>query len=260
MAYNKTTYSNGTLPYINADNLNNNENQHVLIDNIIGTSEISNYSSSSTYSEGDYCIYNNILYKANQDIDTAESFTTSHWDKVVLLSNNTTTDNIPIGTGFDYFGATAPENYMFADGSAISRETYSALFAIIGTTYGSGDGTTTFNLPDKRERVSVMYKSESTMGTTGATFGTLGAKGGEDKHQLVVDEMPTTSFRIPHVSNYDSATVSGGGYTETRSSMNAEGAANSITNAGWHVMTTGGNASHNNLQPYLVCNYIIKVK
>ena len=98
---------------------------------------------------------------------------------------------VPIGTGFDFYGTTAPENYMFADGSAISRTTYAALFAVIGTTYGVGDGSTTFNLPDKRERVSVMYKSDSTMGTTGELFNTLGAKGGEDKHTLAIGETPT---------------------------------------------------------------------
>lgn len=82
---------------------------------------------------------------------------------------------IPIGTGFDYFGTTAPTNYMFADGSAISRTTYSELFDIIGTTYGAGDGTTTFNLPDKRSRVSIMVDSE---GTNATEFPDLGDTGG----------------------------------------------------------------------------------
>ena len=63
---------------------------------------------------------------------------------------------MPIGSGMDYYGSVAPKNYMFADGSAISRTRYAELFNIIGISYGEGDGSTTFNLPDKRERVSVM--------------------------------------------------------------------------------------------------------
>ena len=62
----------------------------------------------------------------------------------------------PIGSGYEYFGTTAPnDHYMIADGTAISREDYSELYAIIGTTYGDGDGATTFNLPDLRRRYQV---------------------------------------------------------------------------------------------------------
>src|SRR5258708_8105207 len=58
---------------------------------------------------------------------------------------------MPIGAGCDYWGSTVPNgSFKFADGSALSRTTYAALFAIIGTTFGAGDGSTTFNLPDKR--------------------------------------------------------------------------------------------------------------
>ena len=68
--------------------------------------------------------------------------------------------NVPISAGFDYFGPTAPNsNFAFPFGQAISRTVYSSLFAgnpwSIGTTYGAGDGTTTFNLPDVRGRVTV---------------------------------------------------------------------------------------------------------
>ena len=134
---------------------------------------------------------------------------------------------------------------MFADGSAISRTTYAALFEIIGTTYGSGDGSTTFNLPDKRERVSVMYKEDSTMGTTDASFGTLGAKGGEDTHTLVDNEIPTG-----FVTNVSPSSQKTWDVTKTN---------NSVTSVSQTKNTSGGQA-HNNLQPYLVCNYIIRVQ
>lgn len=61
----------------------------------------------------------------------------------------------PVGTIQAYAGSTAPTGYLVADGSAVSRTTYAALFAVIGTTYGAGDGSTTFNLPDLRGRTAV---------------------------------------------------------------------------------------------------------
>lgn len=62
---------------------------------------------------------------------------------------------IPTGAVFPFAGITAPEGFLFCDGSAVSRVTYSKLLAVIGVTYGSGDGSTTFNLPDYRETVLV---------------------------------------------------------------------------------------------------------
>lgn len=62
---------------------------------------------------------------------------------------------IPVGGGCEWYGATAPAGYLFQDGSAVSRTTYATLFARIGTIWGAGDGSTTFNLPDKREAASV---------------------------------------------------------------------------------------------------------
>jgi hypothetical protein len=56
--------------------------------------------------------------------------------------------SVPIGTILMYAVATAPSNYLICNGSAISRTTYSKLFATIGTAYGTGDGSTTFNLPN----------------------------------------------------------------------------------------------------------------
>lgn len=75
------------------------------------------------------------------------------YEEVETVSVNSA---IPVGAGMDYYGTIAPENWLFADGRALSRTEYSELFSIIGTTYGAGDGSTTFNLPDKRERVSMM--------------------------------------------------------------------------------------------------------
>ena len=64
-------------------------------------------------------------------------------------------DTLPVGVIVPYGSNTIPENWLLCDGSAVSRETYQDLFNTIGTTYGAGDGFTTFNLPDLQGRVVV---------------------------------------------------------------------------------------------------------
>jgi len=73
----------------------------------------------------------------------------------------------PIGTVLSYAGTTVPANYMIADGSEISRTSFSELFNIIGTTYGAGDGSTTFNLPDLSDKFVLGTFTGVTPGNTG---------------------------------------------------------------------------------------------
>ena len=166
--------------------------------------------------------------------------------------------SLPIGAGCDYFGTKAREGFLFADGSAISRTEYSELFKIIGTTYGAGDGSTTFNLPDKRERVSVMMKEGSTNGTDGATLDTLGAKGGEFKHKQTIDELATHNHtQVAHnhgVSIVSASNVWGPNYSNGISHKEK------TVNATPKINNTGGGQAMNIMQPYIVCNYIIRAK
>lgn len=105
---------------------------------------------------------------------------------------------VPIGAVLDYAGTTAPNsNFALTYGQAISRTTYAGLFAQVGTTFGSGDGTTTFNLPDAQGRAifgkSNMSGSDSGRITVaGGNFdGTvLGGSGGLQNHTLTTSEMP----------------------------------------------------------------------
>ena len=92
----------------------------------------------------------------------------------------------PTGAIMMYGAATPPGGWLLCDGSAISRTGYSALFAVIATTYGSGDGTSTFNLPNFQGRVALGVGQSS---AAGATAHALASVGGEETHALVVAEL-----------------------------------------------------------------------
>ena len=97
-----------------------------------------------------------------------------------------------------FAGATPPAGYLVCDGSAVSRETYSALFAVIGTVYGAGDGSTTFNLPDLTGKVAIGYSTSHALGTTG----------GEETHVLTSGELGSHVHEIPQHGHADTITAS----------------------------------------------------
>ena len=85
-------------------------------------------------------------------------------------------DSLPIGSIMQYPGSTLPVNWLLCNGQAVSRARYSDLFDKIGTTYGSGDGSTTFNVPNLKGKVAVGKDENDT------DFDTLGETGGEKTH------------------------------------------------------------------------------
>jgi len=91
--------------------------------------------------------------------------------------------DMPIGTSLEGYWTAAPSGFLLEDGSAVSRTTYAELFAVIGTTFGTGNGSTTFNLPDSRGRVTVNKSTDT-------EFDTLGEKYGEKAHTLTQGESP----------------------------------------------------------------------
>ena len=159
-------------------------------------------------------------------------------------------ESLPIGSMIPFGSANnIPTNWKICDGSAISRETYAELFNVIGTSYGEGDGSTTFNLPDKRGRVSVGLDSNQT------EFDTIGKRAGEKTHQLTIEEMPSHDHRLtPFVDIRQ-----GDGQTNAHSGSLGTHLGGYVSKPNALVSPTGGNQPHNNLQPYEVDVWIIKV-
>jgi microcystin-dependent protein len=149
-----------------------------------------------------------------------------------------------IGVIVAFGGSVAPSKWILCDGSAISRADYSELFSIIGTAYGAGNGTTTFNVPDLKGRIPV-GKSNS------GVFQSLGDAVGEETHTLIEDELPVIPSHA-HGLNAGTNTVSvlSGGDYYVPDAMS--GGASTLDEGGF-----GGGNSHNNIQPSLVVNYII---
>lgn len=92
----------------------------------------------------------------------------------------------PPGTVTAFAGSTAPEGWLLCDGSAVSRTAYAALFAVIGTTYGAGNGSTTFTLPDLRGRVAAGANASNA----------LASRAGADSKQIARANLPAEKLRI----------------------------------------------------------------
>jgi len=149
---------------------------------------------------------------------------------------------VPPGSVVAYIASSAPGGWLLCDGTAVSRTTYSTLFGVVGTTYGVGNGSTTFNLPDMRGRVPVGSGTGA-----GLTARSLAATGGAETHTLTVDEIPA------HTHSYVNNTNDQGVHTITTQASAADDADLSATTG-----STGGGQAHNNMQPFVVLNYIIK--
>lgn len=146
---------------------------------------------------------------------------------------------LPVGSTIPFAAAAAPTGWLICNGSTVSRTTYASLFSVIGVSWGVGDGSTTFGLPDLQGRVAV-----GSGAGTGLTARTLAGSGGEETHLLTIAEMPSHT----HTTSYG-VNIFGGG---------SLGGA-SIGQAALQTSNSAGlDTAHNTMQPYKVLTYIIK--
>ncbi|SCB52731.1 Microcystin-dependent protein [Bradyrhizobium yuanmingense] len=183
--------------------------------------------------------------------------------------------SIPIGASIDYWGSTAPNSsFVLAYGQAISRTTYSTLFSMFSTTYGSGDGSTTFNVPDLRGRVIAgrgdMGGSDAGRLTTtylGANPAALGSAGGGETKTLATANLPAytpsgsvgpqLSFTYSAGSNYD---VSGSSFGV--STIAASGLSSTVTLSAQSftgVAQGGTSTPFALLQPTIIANKLLRI-
>jgi microcystin-dependent protein len=188
-------------------------------------------------------------------VDAAET------DAVATAGTNADTKDaayLPAGSVVAFAGTAAPTGWLLCYGQAVSRTTYAALFTAISTTYGVGDGSTTFNLPDYRGRVlagkddmggsAASRLTNSGTGNPGINGATLGAAGGVDRHTLTTAQLASHSHAASSGSFLASVGAGGTGTISAGSTVQAQ------ANSG----TSGSGEAHPNVQPTIVVNYIIR--
>jgi len=204
-----------------------------------------------------------------------------------LLDGLVATDIVmPTGSIIVYAGSSAPTGFLFCDGSAISRTTYATLFGVLSTTYGAGDSSSTFNIPDIRGRVIAGKEASASLLTSalgGLNGNTLGNTGGAQGITLTSSQsgLPAHNHTLTmnsHTHTFTGTAHSHGGVTVAGAAslgsggtagFNTSGTSASATAGGTNstVTTTGtiannstadASAAHANVQPTIILNYCIK--
>jgi microcystin-dependent protein len=192
----------------------------------------------------------------------------------------------------DFAGGAAPTGFLLAQGQTVSRTTYNALYGVLGTTWGAGDGSTTFGLPDCRSRVTVGAGQG-----TGLTSRALAATGGEENHALSIAELAAHAHGVNETAHNHTQNPHGTGITDGQHShsvmSNPNGyaagvlstnvacsntatynvvtdgrsanitaqnatATNNTALTGITTQNNGSGAGHNTMPPFVVLNKIIK--
>jgi microcystin-dependent protein len=195
-------------------------------------------------------------------------------DEAVTAVKIAAAARLPVGMVVPYAGSSAPTGWLLCYGQAVSRVTYADLFTAISTTYGTGDGSTTFNLPDLRGRVAAgkddmggSAASRITNSESSITGTTLGAAGGAESVTLSAAQSGTTAHThsITDPGHTHQYTVTGDvGTDATARQGNSVSSGNGNTQSGVTgisvVAASAASAasSHSSVQPTIILNYIIK--
>lgn len=178
----------------------------------------------------------NVLKKYNSTI--------SKWEAV---GGTITGDTLPIGTIVPYGNYNAPIGWLNCNGQAVSRTTYADLFAIIGTQFGEGDGSTTFNVPDLNQyRVPIGYDRFEEQ----SDRMNLGTVGGEENHTMTIEELVSHNHTVDRCWG-------GSSVEDLYGKIQAGYSDASYWNKGV-TSNTGNSKPFNVMQPYVTTNYIIK--
>ncbi len=151
-----------------------------------------------------------------------------------------------------------PVGWAVCDGSTLERVKYPALFSVIGTIYGVGDGALTFNLPDFRNRNLVGASTESAGAPLTTVTGSPSQTGGEAMHTLTGSEMPPHNHDMSHKHDIDFFTIGTGGPNPVAGV--ASGSAQTFQTSDPNVQftgMTGGGLAHNVMDPYHAIHFII---
>jgi microcystin-dependent protein len=248
------------------------------------------------YTQLMYCDGTNVVF-ASVPINSTDGSVLIGGNLVVNGSiTSTSAPIVPTGVIMEYGGISAPLGWLLCNGSAVSRTTYATLFAVLGTAYGAGDGTTTFNVPNRNDRVGVGAGSSYARGTTGGAATATTSTNGLHAHNAVTGDTAITTAQMPsHVHDGGTSTVGdhthgfssnvfvytpgsgqpgyqNGSYfdpgIDTIGSTNGAGShahsftTNSAGNGQTHNHSIIADGLHDHsvstIQPYIASNYIIK--
>ena len=226
-----------------------------------GTGKSSITAGDVLYSNGANSITSLAIGTAGQLLEVNAGATAPTW--------TTRTDFVTPGAITMYGATSAPTGYLLCDGAAVSRSTYSVLFGIVSTTVGTGDGSSTFNVPNLQSRFPIGYDGGASYGlgtTGGATSVTPNITGTVGNTALTEAQLPSHAHDAP-VTGFSSGTWSGG----TGSSVSAvnTGSTAVATGATLRTLATGSGSTHTHsfsgtsnsvgiIPSYISLNYIIK--
>lgn len=258
---------------LNNSYTNSNIFGNILLSNYSNITNISNIAINNLFVSGNLNIPNlsisNITLNGNLVINNTSNINGN------IIASSGISNIIPIGTIFPYIStSTLPYGYLLCNGQDISRTTYSQLFSVISTTYGIGDGATTFNIPDLRGAIPFGTSSTYTLGTTG----------GSTTQTLDTSTMPTHTHTGTLVASHShnltdcfngrlpiratSTTNRQGGGSRPKVNHNVENFPPTSNDVDFTTDTYSGNTSITGLTipssfsimaPYIVLSYIIKV-